>query len=295
VKVSIVVFSPSGHTLRAADIFRDEFEKREASVQIINITKNENYLKKNSIEQQMIKDLRPHDVLLIGGPIYAGHMESNVLRLIRHLPKISEKYSALVVPFATYGGVHSSIALEEMGKLLKKQKRKSILGVKIAAEHTLTKTALKVICKDLPGKNEEMIISQAVELITKIASQSIESIKDNSRSFCYSKPMARLIFKLFSQEKIHKKFKHVSIDSQKCIQCGKCISVCPINMFDNVNEQVAMVKDQQKCILCAECYHHCPVGAIIHPYIEPAKVRLEDGNAHLENELSAIYPAANRI
>ena len=258
-------------------------------MQLINTSKNPSYLNESSIKMQLEADLDAHDVLLIGGPIYAGHMEGHILRIIKQLPGVGGKFGALAVPFATYGGVHSSVALEEMGRLLKRQKRKSILGVKIAAEHTLTKTASKIIYEGRPGKDEEAIIARAVSKTIEIALQDIKSIKDISKAFRYSRPKERLMFKLFSQEKIHKQFKQVSINSRKCIQCKKCISVCPVNMFDVIDEQVKMVKDQQQCILCAECYHRCPAGAIIHPYIEPAKVRLKDGNAHLEEEPSSIY------
>ena len=288
-KVAIIVFSPSGHTLQAANIFKEELERKGARVQLVNTTKNPNYLNESSIKKQLESDLDAHDVLLIGGPIYAGHMEGHILRIIKRLPEVGGKFGALAVPFATYGGVHSSVALEEMGKLLKKQNRKSILGVKIAAEHTLTKTASKIIYEGRPGKDEEAIIAQAASKIIETASQDIKSIKDISKAFRYSNPKERLMFKLFSQEKIHGKFKHVSIDSGKCIQCQKCVSVCPVNMFDFVDERVKMVKDQHQCILCAECYHRCPAGAIIHPYIEPARARLKDGNAHLEEEPSSIY------
>ena len=294
-KVSIIVFSPSGHTLQAANIFKEEFEKRDVSVQLINITKNPNYLNGESIARQLEIDIEAHDVLLIGGPVYAGHIEGHMLRLIGQLPNVDGKFGALSVPFVTYGGVHSSVALEEMGKLLKKKKRKSILGVKIAAMHTLTRTASKTIYEDRPGKNEADIIAKAVDIIITIASQDNEIIKDVSKSFCYSKPAERLFYKLFSQEKIHRKFKKVSIDPKKCTQCKKCISVCAVNMFDFIDGQVKMVKDQQQCILCAECYHHCSAAAIIHPYIEVARRRLKDGYKKLEKEPSAVYPEKSKV
>jgi ferredoxin/multimeric flavodoxin WrbA len=290
-KTAILVFSPSGHTLKTAQFFKEEFERKGVSVQLINITKKPNYLNENTIKTQLEKELDAHDVLLIGGPIYAGHMEGNVLKLIRNLPLPNEEYGKLAVAFATYGGVHSSVALEEMGKLLKRRKRKSILGVKIAAEHTLTKTASAIICEGKPGKEEKEIIAQSVERIIKIVKGDIKSVKDVSKSFCYCAPKERLMFKLFSQEAIHKKFKNVSIDGAKCSGCKRCISVCPVNMFDSIDGKIEMVKEQNQCILCAECFHSCPSGAIIHPYIEPAKIRLKDGKAHLEKELSSIYPA----
>lgn len=288
-KAAIIVFSPSGHTLRAAEIFQSAFEGKTISTQLIDITKRPYYLDKDSMKQQLEKDLEEHDVLLVGGPVYAGHMEGHILRLIDRLPEAGGKYGSLAVPFVTYGGVHSSVALEEAGKLLKAKKRKPILGVKIAAEHTLTRTFAKTIYKNRPGKEEEEIILQAVEKIIEIAAVPPERIKDACKALAYSRPMERLMFRLFSQASIHKKYKRVSIDAQKCIQCKKCISVCPVNMFDFAGGKVRMARDSRQCILCAECYHHCPAGAVIHPYIEVAKKRLRDGNAVLEKKPSAIY------
>ncbi len=287
-KVTIIVFSPSGHTLKAANMFKTAFEGNGVPAQLINITKNPDFLEEDGMTQRLEHALEAHDMLLIGGPIYAGHMESNVLRLIRNLPACNGKFGTLAVPFATYGGVHSSVALDEAGRLLKKKKRKSILGVKIAAEHTLTKTASKIICEGLPGENEEKIIAEAVEKIIA-AAQNPAAVKDAGKSFRYAKPMERLMFKLFSQEAIHKKFKHVAIDENVCTQCGCCVAACPVNLFEIQNGQVRIAEDRSLCILCAECYHQCPSGAIVHPYIEPAKVRLKDGNAQLEDIPSAIY------
>ncbi|HWQ80143.1 MAG TPA: EFR1 family ferrodoxin [Anaerovoracaceae bacterium] len=288
-KVAIIVFSPSGHTLQAANIFKKEFENKGICTQLIDITKKPAYLDKTRIKQQLEKDLGEHDVLLIGGPIYAGHMEGHILRLIEQLPEAGKKYGALAVPFATYGGVHSSVALEETGKLLRIKKRKPILGVKIAAEHTLTRTFTNTIYKGRPGKDEEAITLQAVGKIIEITSQNAESMKDAGKSFAYSRSVERLMFKLFSQEAIHNRYKRVSIDTSKCTRCRKCISVCPVNMFDFAKGEVRMARDNKQCILCAECYHHCPAGAILHPYIEVARRRLKDGNAALEKEPSAIY------
>ncbi len=289
-KISIIVFSPSGHTLKVSQLFKQEFEKKDIKVQLINITKNQNYLYSNNMKQYLEEELEEHDVILIGGPVYAGHVEKSILRLIEQLPEAGGKHGCLAVPFVTYGGVHSSIALEEMGRYLKRKNRKSILSVKIAAEHTLTKTLSNVINEKKPGQFEEKIIADAVERIAKITGGDYEKIKDESKSFLYSGLPERILFNAFSQEFFHKKFKEVSIDTQKCIKCKKCISVCPVNMFDYSDDIVKMVLDKKECILCAECYHKCPVNAINYPYIEVARKRLKDGYIELEKEQSAIYP-----
>ena len=144
-KVAIIIFSPSGHTLKAAEIIKKRCEEKNAITKLMNITGKRELLFGNRKKEHLEKQLGEWDLLFIGGPIYAGHMERNVLNTIKVLPKPDDKHSDLAVPFATYGGVHSSIALEEMGRYLKRKNYKSILGIKITAKHTLTTTLSMII------------------------------------------------------------------------------------------------------------------------------------------------------
>jgi ferredoxin len=50
-------------------------------------------------------------------------------------------------------------------------------------------------------------------------------------------------------------------DDEECVECGACISVCPMNVycFDvGWNVQV----DEKKCIQCGMCIKMCPYGAL---------------------------------
>jgi len=50
-------------------------------------------------------------------------------------------------------------------------------------------------------------------------------------------------------------------DDEECVECGACISVCPMNVycFDvGWNVQV----DEKKCIQCGLCIKMCPHGAL---------------------------------
>ena len=79
--------------------------------------------------------------------------------------------------------------------------------------------------------------------------------KDN-RAFCkyicpvtvFLKPMS-----YFSLVRIH-------CDKTKCISCGKCKKVCPmdVEMTDNSRKR----KNGTDCILCMECVKVCPKGAL---------------------------------
>ena len=51
------------------------------------------------------------------------------------------------------------------------------------------------------------------------------------------------------------------IDKTKCIGCGACVSVCPVEAI-SFDEDGKAVIDRSKCIRCGTCEAVCPVGAI---------------------------------
>ncbi|MCQ5337656.1 MAG: ferredoxin family protein [Candidatus Methanomethylicia archaeon] len=53
----------------------------------------------------------------------------------------------------------------------------------------------------------------------------------------------------------------VTVDPEKCNGDGLCISVCPTNVFDFINNK-AVPKRPQDCILCMACVSQCPTQAI---------------------------------
>ena len=80
-------------------------------------------------------------------------------------------------------------------------------------------------------------------------------MKDN-RAFCkyicpitvFLKPMS--YFSLF----------RIKCDTTKCMSCGKCKRVCPmdVDVTDNSRNRI----NGTECILCMECVKHCPKGAL---------------------------------
>lgn len=81
------------------------------------------------------------------------------------------------------------------------------------------------------------------------------AFKDN-RAFCkylcpitvFLKPMS-----FFSLLRVH-------CDEDKCVHCGKCLRVCPMNV--EVNKESRKRKNGTECILCYECTKVCPTKAL---------------------------------
>jgi len=53
-------------------------------------------------------------------------------------------------------------------------------------------------------------------------------------------------------------------DEDKCVHCGACLSICPVEVF-SIDSDRRVVADTTKCIQCGVCVKVCPVGALTFP------------------------------
>lgn len=80
-------------------------------------------------------------------------------------------------------------------------------------------------------------------------------LKDN-RAFCkYICPVT-----VFLKPMSYFSLMRVTCDPQKCVSCGRCRKVCPmnVNMTDNARSRT----NGTECILCMECIDACPTKAL---------------------------------
>ena len=183
-KIAIIVFSPSGNTLKVAKMLENHLLENNVRVQVIDITRIKEIFRYRTFGQYMIDHVEEHDVLCIGSPVYAHHLHYNIQDLIKSLPPVGDGWGRLAIPFITYGGINSGVALQEAGHLLKKTGRIPIAGMKINSHHSLTKLpqiSVKVN-EGMPGKEISPLIE---ELSHKLLNG--EGYVDASKEFCYQK------------------------------------------------------------------------------------------------------------
>ncbi len=53
----------------------------------------------------------------------------------------------------------------------------------------------------------------------------------------------------------------LALDRQACIDCGRCIEVCPHQVFALAEKQARIV-DMDACMECGACVRNCPTAAI---------------------------------
>jgi NAD-dependent dihydropyrimidine dehydrogenase PreA subunit len=57
----------------------------------------------------------------------------------------------------------------------------------------------------------------------------------------------------------------ISIDPELCTKCGTCVENCPVNIFNQEEEDtIPCIKNPENCVLCGECVSNCPANAVKH-------------------------------
>lgn len=69
-----------------------------------------------------------------------------------------------------------------------------------------------------------------------------------------------LLGTIFTHWLVNDKLFHV--DKHKCIKCGLCSKVCPVNDIVRDSEKYPQWIHNKRCLTCFACYHHCPKHAI---------------------------------
>lgn len=109
----------------------------------------------------------------------------------------------------------------------------------------------------IPDKEQIMWWSFIIgNIIYYVVGISLAYICKDNRAFCkyvcpitiFLKPMS--YFSLF----------RIKVDESKCISCGKCEKICPMNV--EVPDNSRKKKHATECILCMKCIEECPKGAL---------------------------------
>jgi len=53
----------------------------------------------------------------------------------------------------------------------------------------------------------------------------------------------------------------VTVDNDKCEGCGECVEVCPVEVFELVDDKSVPV-NADECLGCESCVEVCEPGAI---------------------------------
>lgn len=301
--MSIVVFGPSGNTLEVGSMLEAHLSMKGADVQLLDVTGDETLFREREFSRFLAENVRPHDVLCVGGPVYAHHMHYNVLDLIKALPRPGNGWGRYAVPFVTYGTVSSGIALEGAAKLLRKTGRTPVFAMKIDAYHSYSRIFPTEVNVGMPGDEAIPFVEDLSARIVGLGDQQRAECEDVTRELRYLSFADRAKAKVLIRERFWQRYIYPSLrfDADKCVQCGKCADVCPVLRLEMAETGPCIPKGAPQCIHCGSCIAACPSDAIAF------KTNMERwGNifrkaltgrsplASNESPKSAVYPLLRR-
>lgn len=246
--VYVVFCSPAGSTKHVAGIIGEEFERQQADVRTLDLGKEKDW---SSVEDRFNSSCE-ETCLFIGSPVYRDLAAAPVMRFIEALPTVE---GCPAVPFVTWGGACSGIALWQMGQALQSKGFVIAGAAKVLGVHSLMWQTDAPLGNGHPDAADDKAVKDLVKAIaTKQWSSGIQPL--SSHVLDYHPPSLAQEMKT----KIGKPSGGAPrvVDEEICTQCEICIQECPtdaitLNPFPEFGEG---------CIDCFNCIRSCPEHAI---------------------------------
>ncbi len=206
-----------------------------------------------SIENEKAKDaIQANDEIIFAYPVYYSYLPKIVYDFIVNNSAVWKGKKIFVV--ATMG-LFSGDGAGCATRLFKKYGAKVLGGLHIKMPDCIGD--VKLLKK--PREKNRKIIAEADEKIEKAAKQMLRGkYPKNGLNFA-SRLLGLFGQRLYFRKKTKRYYDGIKVDTEKCIACGLCASVCPMK---NIEIKDGTVNLNGKCTMCYRCFSDCPKQAI---------------------------------
>ena len=277
IKALVVYSSPAGTTRHVSQVIVTTLKDLEYKPEVIDVGNRDDRSNLNSSMKNVVNDY----CLWIGSPVYAGHAVPPIMDFVSQLPVSKRSYA---VPFITWGGVSSGIALYEMGKELSKNGYSVLGAAKILAVHSLMWQFKNPLGEGHPNSEDDSMIES---LVREIDSKLL-------KGYLHPFPLDGLNYQPKEiQESMQRKSLEVAqqllplkeLDEEACTQCGTCEEECPAQAI----RCVPYPQFGQGCFLCYNCVRLCEAKAIKADFSQFEGVLRGMAENNAEHPLSQIF------
>ena len=247
----IVFFSPAGTTRRVALHIEHCLAERGITARLVDLG-----LPAGGPVQAGGLSLDGPCCLWIGSPVYCDHALPLVAEWIEGLPSSTRGWA---VPFVTWGGVTSGLALPELADLLQARGFQTVGAAKVLAEHSSLWAAAEPLGAGRPDAADLAQVRDLVAGVVANLAQAAPVPLDLGR-LDYLSPSLRTEAASKSLAKAKSMMPAPRAIETRCTQCGECVAACPVGAI-TLDPYPVMA---EHCVRCQQCVRTCPEGAFPH-------------------------------
>ena len=194
--------------------------------------------------------------LWIGSPVYCDHALPLVAEWIEGLKPSARGWA---VPFVTWGGVTSGLALPELADLLQARGFQTVGAAKVLAEHSSLWAAAEPLGA---GRPDAADLAQVGDLVAGVVANLAQAapVPLDLRLLDYLSPSLRTEAASKSLAKAKSMMPAPRAIETRCTQCGECVAACPVGAI-TLDPYPVMA---EHCVRCQQCVRICPEGAFPH-------------------------------
>lgn len=233
-----VYFSGTGNTKHCVCRFVNEIDTAAKAIGIEN--------------DEVVRHIESEEFIVFGYPVYYSNLPKIVRDFIVDNSSIWQNKKVFIISTM---GLFSGDGAGCAARLFKKYGAVVLGGLHIKMPDCVGD--VKLLKKSLDENRKT--VSEADSKIDKAA--------ENFKAGKYTKEGLNIFYRiagLFGQRLYFRhKTKHyytkTKADSDKCIKCGLCVSLCPMNNIKIANDKIVF---DNNCTMCYRCYANCPKQAI---------------------------------
>lgn len=233
-----VYFSGTGNSRYALEVFLREYDKKAKAYSIE--------------EDYAIEEIKKHDTIIFSYPV----QYSTVPKILRDfIINNKDLWNGRQVFVIATMGLLSGDGAGVLGRLLHKYNAEIIGGLHVKMPDSICDE--KVLKRPL---EDNVKLIRLAESKIKKAVKSIKNGKAPQEGVGLFYRMAGFFGqRLWFGRKTRKYSDKLKIDIEKCVQCKKCVKLCPMNNIKLVDGKVAA---GNQCTMCYRCVNQCPKQAI---------------------------------